>query len=437
MKSILGKIEEAIFCLFIFCIPFQMRVILGQWTRPFNEWTVSFLYLTDILLAAVLVLWLARLLIKNNFDWRFYKTIPIWGWALAAFFVISAVSVFFARIPALSFFRLAKLTEFILLFLYVKFNYGKIFSLEKMAAVAVGSGLFQAIIAIVQYFKQGSVGLKILGESVIGLNIYNVAVFFGTNGIKYLRAYGTTPHSNVLAAFLVAALFAFYFWYAILSKATLVKARVTLGVLAVYTIILFGLLLTFSRTMIGVWGLGALAAFIIAKKYRKQFYPVVVATVIVCGFFAIFFWPQVKSRIHISSDEEAVTQRVLYNEIAGKATTINPYFGSGIGQFVPDLMKKYRYYPQYFYQPAHNVYLLISSETGFLGLAAFLIFIISLFWARLDGRLRASSKTAIFPLIVVSCFLLIGLFDHFLWTLQQGSLIFWLVLAMLASYRRN
>ena len=36
-------------------------------------------------------------------------------------------------------------------------------------------------------------------------------------------------------------------------------------------------------------------------------------------------------------------------------------------------------------------------------------------------------------LFIIFCFLFIAFFDHFFWILQQGQLMFWLVLGMLAS----
>jgi O-antigen ligase len=343
---------------------------------------------------------------------------------LAIFFLISAISIFQAGIAGLAWYRLAKLGEFILLFLYVRSNLKKTFSLETTAAIIVGSGFFQAVIAIIQYAKQGSIGLKILGESHVAPEIYNVAVFIGTNGVKYLRAYGTTPHPNVLSAFLVFALFAFYYFY-------FKNQKYRSGCLVIYSLMVFALLFTFSRTMIGIWGLASVFLFLFMKQYRKIFLPVAITTLSIGILFSIFFWPQVKARILISGSEEAVTQRIFYNEIAGGVTKSSPILGVGIGQSVSDLMHRFRYYPQYFYQPVHNIYLIISSETGFLGLSAFLLFLFSLFTNKFNEGRPRRTRAALISLIFCFSFLLIGLFDHFFWTLQQGSLIFWLALAIL------
>jgi O-antigen ligase len=415
--------EKWLFYIFLFCIPFQTRIILHQWTHPFNEWTSAFLYLSDILLIGVFVLWALRIKdIRSSISELWKLT---WFKLLVIFFAISAISIFYSSIPNLSFYRLAKLLEFILLLLYFRANINKLLYLNTVVSVIVASGIFQAVIAMIQYSRQGSIGLKFFGESHIGTNIYNVAVFFGTNGVKYLRAYGTTPHPNVLAAFFVLTLFAFYYWYLIPIKKQINRLWVLVG----YGLMLVGLFLTFSRTMIGIWGLAVIAGYVIAKDYRKRLLSIIISTVVIGLLFAILFWPQVQSRIHISGDEEAVTQRVFYNEIAGKVTTSSPIFGVGIGQSVVDLMHRFRYHPQYFYQPTHNIYLLISSETGFPGLIAFLFFLFFLYWQLFKNKHFLQITISI--LIFSFSFLLIGLFDHFLWTLQQGSLVFWLSLAIL------
>ena len=109
----------------------------------------------------------------------------------------------------------------------------------------------------------------------------------------------------------------------------------------------------------------------------------------------------------------------------------HPAFGVGIGQFVPDMMAKLKHLPANAYQPVHNIYLLIVSETGFLGVGTFGLFLFFTFWQliRQGGLIKPH---AFYLLIFVFPFLIVGLFDHFLWTSQQGSLIFWMVLALLS-----
>ncbi len=412
-----SKYEKFIFYLAVFCIPFQTRVIIWLWTIPFNEWTSGFVYGSDFLIIALFVFWFIRSL-PNLKKIKFSISI----WLLLAFLLVSAVSIFNSKIIGLSFYRLMKLAEFILFYFYIKSNLSKIFKLEETAWVIVGSGLVQAVIAIGQYLKQGSLGLKIFGESFLNPNFPNVAVFIA-NGHKYLRAYGTFPHSNVLAAWLLLSLFAFYFLY--FKKGE----KMNYFWFSSYAILLFAFFFSFSRTVIGIWGISLIVGLWILRSHIRKIIPIFSATFIICAIFALLFWPQVKTRIHVSSDEEAVTQRIYYNQIAGRVSQNHP-LGIGVGQFVADLMKNFRHYPPNFYQPVHNIYLIILDEVGFVGLVIFLVFLISIFW----NLFTKSRPCKLGFLFLVSCLLFLGLFDHFLWTLQQGSLILWLVLGLIPEW---
>ena len=215
-----------------------------------------------------------------------------------------------------------------------------------MLFVVIASGVFQAIIAITQNIKQGSVGLGLLGESPLVVNAPGVAVFIA-DGEKYLRAYGLTPHPNILAAWIFVAIFAFYFWYLISIKKTSsslpLHSRVGVGV---YTVLLWSFLLSFSRTIVGLWVLVVFVGLplLFLKKFKSDYclkqgvLKLFIVSVAVVAIFSFVFWAQVKSRIHISANEEAVTQRVYYNKVAGSVAASHPAFGVGIGQFVPDMM---------------------------------------------------------------------------------------------------
>ncbi len=61
MKFFLGKLEKLIFYLLVFCLPLQLRHIFYVWGRDFNEWQGIYLYATDFLVLALLVLWLWRI----------------------------------------------------------------------------------------------------------------------------------------------------------------------------------------------------------------------------------------------------------------------------------------------------------------------------------------------------------------------------------------
>lgn len=444
MQKILNRAETYFFYLLVFAVPFETRVIFARWTQPFNEWTAGFVYGTDILIFLLFVFWIVRILktkgsgeIKSALAETFklkWSNPHLW---LAGFFIVSALSIFNSRIVGLSLYQLLKLAEFVGLYFYLRSAFGKVFKFREVLVIIIASGIFQAAIAIVQYFKQGSLGLKLFGESPLSVNATGVAVFIADSE-KYLRAYGTTPHPNVLAAWLFLAIFAFYNYYFYFYP----RDKSCLGkfLLVCQPVLLVGLFFTFSRTIIGLWALGAairvlllfrksLRGFLMATK--QYLITISVITLVTGALFAVFFWPQVKSRALISSEEEAVTQRIFYNKIAGSVTAANPILGVGIGQSVPQLMTKMKHWPANIYQPVHNIYLLIASETGLAGLSLFLLFLIFVFYGFIQ-RTKLHKAYQYSFLILSLSFLVMGLFDHFLWTLQQGSLIFWMILALIS-----
>ncbi len=125
--------------------------------------------------------------------------------------------------------------------------------------------------------------------------------------------------------------------------------------------------------------------------------------------------------------------RIFYNKESLKSLN---WFGVGSGNFVNWLMVKDPNLSRGLYQPVHNIYLLIYSEMGILGISAFILFFVFLIK---DFVLRTRMKNLYnysFLLVFLS-FLFVGLFDHFLWTLQQGRLMFWLVMSLLTFFKNN
>ena len=419
----LHRLEKLIFYIFIFSIPFQTRVFLRSWGIGFSEWNSAFLYFTDLLILALLGFWALRFFCgKARFDFSKYD------WFLVGFLAVSVISVKNAINPALGWYQLLKLVEFSLLYFYVKSNLGHVFNLATSFLVFLASGLFQAVLAILQYVRQADLGLRFLGETVLNPELFNVAIFMA-EGEKIMRPYGTTPHPNVLALFLFMAVFIYYFFY--IEKNGFSHSRKGL---VVYSVLLFGLFLTFSRIIIFAWAVGASLRWLIFNKRFSRIAEnlslrnLTVATFAVLILFSVLFWPQVMERLDISPQEEAVSLRGFYNKVS---LFEKPFFGVGPGNFVNWFKEISLGLAPNLYQPVHNIYLLVFSETGILGLAAFLLFLFFLaknyFKVKFDRPFHYS-----FFIIFVSL-LFFGLFDHFLWTLQQGQIILYLTIGLLSA----
>jgi O-antigen ligase len=79
-----------------------------------------------------------------------------------------------------------------------------------------------------------------------------------------------------------------------------------------------------------------------------------------------------------------------------------------------------------FLQPVHNVYLLVVTETGLIGLIVFLCLLFSIF------RLLWEKKNYLLFVSMVQIALLCSV-DHYFFTLQQTSLLFWLIVGLVFS----
>ena len=435
------KIEKLIFYVLIFSIPFQTRLILRSWGIGFNEWNAAFLYWTDLLILALLGFWFLRFFRQLTFNdislkvsWRKIAKFSGYDWFLIGFLAISAFSIINGSNQALGFYQLLKLTEFSLLYFYAKSSLGRIFNLTTAFFVFLASGFFQAVLAIIQYVRQADLGLRFLGETVLNPELFNVAIFM-VNGERIMRSYGTTPHPNVLAFFLFVAIFIFYFLY--FQRISKVKNEAWFWLVG-YAVLLFGLFFTFSRIIIFAWLIVSASLFALSNgEIKRKLKKLILAAFLIIAIFSAFWWPHVLARLQISFGDETVSLRNFYNKISFFE---KPFFGVGVGNFVNWFKESNPGLASNLYQPVHNIYFLIFSEAGILGLAAFLLFLFFLAKNQLPLKLTGLfynddimiyHRTLLF--ITFVSFLFFGLFDHFLWTLQQGQIILWLVLGLVAA----
>jgi O-antigen ligase len=426
----INKLERYLFYLLLFAIPFNVRKVLYYPGWKFDEWQAVSIYATDLILLALFLYWVYS---KNQYKLKTHD------YFLLAFVVIAAISIKNTSMLSHSLYSFIKLVEFVLFYFYVKTYAIYRFNFFGALLAFVAGGAFQAIIAITQFFKQSSVGLWIMGESLIGPDMRGVAVYYNFLGEKVMRVYGATPHPNILAAYLLISIFALYFlWF---HQKNYHRKHVILY-LAIYALILFGLLFTFSRVILFLWVAGLVihaGALYLNKHYKKttrngltlkreRLAQIGLITVVIVGSFSFLYWPEVVSRVFVSTQEEAVQLRLFY---AGESLKSGfNLLGVGIGDFVNWLSSQSPGLMRHLYQPVHNIYLLIYTETGILGLTSFLLFIVFLVKDFVKMTKLGNFHYSSFLLLLIS-FLFIGFFDHFLWTLQQGMLMFWLILALL------
>lgn len=437
--------------LLVFSIPFGTKKFLFSFYGAPSEEHSVFLFGLDIgIVLLALLAWQFGLFKKIGAFTRMQKTIL---GSFAIFLVLALVSVLFAPITSLAVYAWARLLLAALFFLciFLVLSSGTVSFRALLAALGL-SAVFQAAVSFFQFLHQGSVGLSFLGESVINHTTTGVARIF-VDGTYLLRAYGTMPHANILAGFLVMGLLSLvYLWMAEPRRERSVKLfgkdffrhlAVAVGIFS----ILLALVLTFSRSgwIVAIVGAGGmlLMGFLKKEEKMKTGYLAILLTLVVV-FLGYLMWFAISPRVErLTMEDPSVRYRVLYNELGTRLLSVHP-FGVGIGSQVltsmdEGLYTKFGITRAIDWQPVHNLYLLVAAETGILGAVCFGVFLVLLVWGAVrilgDKEKRIPPGGSEFDLRVALMMLLglliFGLFDHFLWTLESGRLMLWLAAGLL------
>lgn len=440
------------FYLFLVSLPFGYRALVYQWTSGFNEYESAFLYAPDIFMILFLGSFFVSCFNRSQFNFQFlFSNLHLifksqfsknTSKLLASYYLLSIFFLFFAALSILwASLKLLTLYNFVRLLLLVLMSFvvayqlrNSNFKLRTILGVLAGLSIIQSSLGFLQFLFQKSLGLRFLGESVLGYHIVGSAKII-VDGAPILRAYGTFPHPNVLSAFLVLGLLSlFYFWFKFLGKRDFLR----LNALAVAIfIVLLGILLTFSRA---AWLITILISLLVigysllVKNYRVQVVRLLVLLLAVSYVLSAVLSPFVFSRTIISSDEPAFSYRLSYNKIGWNIIKENP-LGVGLGNQVVyavknDVYKMAGLTRVWEWQPVHNLYLLLGAEIGVLGLAAFIIFIAFIIFNFKFLIFNQFSNNNYIPKAMLLSLLAFGMFDHFLWTLEPGRLMFWLVIGM-------
>lgn len=365
------------------------------------------LYLTDILIVGILISWLWE--IRNQFSAFSFLSSVKRNWWLVAVFCFLLVNAFFAQNQGAAFYELVKIVEFSLLGFYLAKNSFPSSAFRLLLSLAV---IYSSLLAFAQLVKQGSLNgvFWFLGERTFNASTPGIAraVF---EGQLIMRPYATFPHPNVLAGFILVSLILI----AAGSKqqaTNKIFRRLVIGLGAAAIVLSFSRAAWLVGLIIGIWYL----VYGIWKRKKEKF--LITFFVISFSVFA-FFGTVIKLPI-----EEAISYRLQLNKIALEMVRQKPLIGVGLNNFIPQL-PHYWLSPENvrFFQPVHNIFLLVCAETGLVGLLIFLWFLILTF-----KRLLRTNNLLL--LLCLSAILALGLFDHYWLTLQQTQLLFTIILGL-------
>lgn len=333
---------------------------------------------------------------------------------LLAVIVISSVATGFSSRPQLSLYGVMKLSEMVSLGICFSWYLSQFpqHGLRLLTDALLIGVCVESILAIWQYLHQASInGLwYLLGERYFTSQTPGIAKA-SIQGRLLLRPYATFPHPNVLAGYILVTQTIILFTGALTKKKWLVLILSSLS-----------LILTMSRVVLVLWLVLVVIYFLL--NYAKRLLPLVLGFLI----FILVVSPFTE-RFFVLSDE-STTIRVMLVKDAVAIFSAHPIVGVGLYNFIPSLSQLPFSFPTLFYlQPVHNIFLLVVTELGLLGLITFIWF----FWLvakRVIGQLKLHHYL---PLILLCTVIIIGNEDHYFFTLQQGQLISALIFSLIFS----
>ena len=285
----------------------------------------------------------------------------------------------------------------------------------------------QLITGFIGYAQQSTAFLDSLNMEWPGIldpSMRGVSVVQLADGLRILRAYGTLPHPNILGGFAFLTLLGPASLF-LLNK----KPNYPALILLCLGIILIGL--TFSRS---AWL--ALIAFMIILVLKSKYFDrkklfLLIAAVILTSILTLYpLKDLVFTRVSnsaIATEQNSILGRVWYTQQAINIIQKHLLTGMGIGSFVLELSKIA--VEGVLVEPVHNIFLLVTTELGVVGL----IITISLFISIALHTFKAKSPQAILASATLTGLGVISFFDHYLWTLAPGRMLLGLALGLWAG----
>lgn len=399
------KLEKFLFILLILLLPTQ----IGKHFFPDFAYIYSLkidyfsptLYVWDILVIGLLIIWFLQRPKINKTALTLFSVFLLTQ--LFSFFTAQNIGAAIVRLEqyivcfGFGFYIASKNPDFI------------INILKKYLAIPI---LFSAILSFLQIILGKSIGFYILGERSFDLSIPTIAKF-NWKGMIFLRPYATFPHPNVLGGCLVILMpLLFYFREGFINKLAILVSGITI-------------FLSFSRVATSVF-LVEIFLFVkyffeVLKKYKNDFR----LQFLVLLF--LFFTPLLTVRFTsaFNFDQLSYIQREELAEVSIIGFLKSPYFGIGLNNFIAETASSTLISGQSrFLQPVHNIFLLVLSETGVLGLLGFFVLLFFPIYLLIKKRDNFFSKILFVSWLAV---FLLGFFDHYVLTLAQGQRVFFMI----------
>ena len=422
VAMMIERLARLAFGVVVVLSPFRLRQVLEERSigALFHDYTDIRIAASELALLVLLGLWIAGRLTRP----RPLETGPGWlRWSGLLLLATTWLGVPGSIDPELSAANAAALTVYAGLVLYVRNEIPgpRALVIPVLAMLAV-----QAVVGIGQVVLQRSLGLSALGELHLDPLVSGASIVTTLEGVRLLRAYGLTDHSNILGGLLVFGLCVLA-WLLDRSNgpALPVPRWLTVAAALVAALTLVATVLAFSR---GAWlalAVGAACGLAIALRARRReaarrWLVAIGVGGLISLAVAIPYGSAFAARVDLSPDRPAseirsVDERLALADAAIRVAAAHPLLGTGIGTLpeamaaaAPDL----RYPPQ----PAHIVLLTAFAETGVLGALGLAGLLLGP-WAALRRPIAAGLAPAA---ALLAAIVVVGLFDYYPWAFPAG-----------------
>lgn len=374
------------------------------------DYLAPVIYLTDILFILLLFFNIKTLikvfktlsLKKNNYNF------------VIAFFLIIFINLLVSENKIITIFRFVKILEVFLLYLIIK---AKKLDYIKIYSVLALSSFLELALVLYQVIQ----GKSLQGAAwFFGERLFNIATpgiaKVSIEGVEVLRGYGTFSHPNSLAGFY----FLIYVFVLFFSPKKYIEEKNWMKFNIIKQILLgvSTLLVVFSFSKIAI--LGLLFFTLLYYAWFKLDCLLCKMSKIIIPLFLVFFV------FFTKGDSFSIQKRIYLANSSFEIISQNPFFGTGLGNYLYKQAEIISPYTYFFLQPVHNIFLLFISE---IGVPIFLILLFFLF-KNLSGQKLSIYNAWLMTFLAV---FYTGFFDHYWLTLQQNILLLPVVFGLLAN----
>ena len=413
MKGFWEKCEKIVFFVLLFLLPTQLgKHFWFDWSLVWGM-RVDYFSPTFYLVDMVWLIWVVLILVKNFKKERKKVKFEVF-WVI----ILILVNILVANNRWVAGYKWLRLGQLFWVWSWVTENKRTV--KNGLLKVIPWWLIVEGILAIGQVSKGGSLNgwWWFLGERKFDFNTIGIAQMSVVD-MGLVRAYGTFSHPNSLAGFLLVSLIWWVKNFSLFRSSNYQRVKWWV----VFWLGLVGIFLAGSRT---IWlltlgfliFLGWNSKVNIKKKVKGLAF--LVLLVIVLIKMIGFNYPLVN--FLGGWDENGLIKRGQLNLAALQMIKKSPWFGVGLGNFLANLPEFQKNNQIFWFQPVHNVLLLLVSEIGLLGFGV-------MGWVL--GRKWDWKKWDKWIWIILGVIFVSGMVDHYWFTLPQNMWLLTLVLGLI------